>query len=126
MNEQLSSALADILKAGKDGVVNIALYAQQQAPDLARQVVSWGFWIGVFWCVSSPIIICAIWVFFRWMKEKLKDVPDNEDVLIPLFMISGAVTVVFIVVFFSEAENIVQCLIAPKLYLIEYFKQFVK
>ena len=48
MNEQLSGALVDVIKAGKDGVVNIALFAQQQAPDLARQAIAWGLWSNLF------------------------------------------------------------------------------
>jgi hypothetical protein len=124
MNEQLSSIIADVIKATKDGVVNIALFVQQQAPDLAKQIVSWGLWSSIseaFLNVITMVIIYKIWKHWAIVKWN-----ENEEPTAMVFMVIGGI--IFIIMFICvwvNVEEIIKCLVAPKLYLIEYIKNLI-
>ena len=128
MNEQLSNALAEVLKSSKDGVVSIALYAQQQAPELAKQIVAWGLAVSIFWSIAIPAIIFAIWKVCERIRRqiKLSGNYDGSEFLIPYSIIGGVITAILIIVWFCELQQIIQCVVAPKLYLIDYIKEFIK
>ena len=121
MNDQLSSALVDVIKAGKNGVVNIALFVQQQAPDLAKQIISWGLWSNLFevFIEFTTIYICI--KLLLWAVKEDGDMIDN-----PLAgCAKGGSILLFVIMFisfFNSGEGFVKCLVSPKLYLIEYVK----
>jgi hypothetical protein len=121
MNEQLSGALVDVIKLGKDGVVNIALFAQQQAPDLAKQIISWGLWSNLF---EVGVEVITIFVCLKIMLWALKQKGDSIDN--PLAFVTKLASIllfcIMFICFFSSGEGFVKCLVAPKLYLIEYVK----
>ena len=124
MNEQLSGALVDVIKAGKDGVVNLALFAQQQAPDLAKQIISWGLWSNLFEVFIELFSMFAVLKAYQWALSKIKD--DKYESENPLywiiFIIGGIFAIIMFICFFNSSEAFVKCLVAPKLYLIEYVK----
>ena len=124
MNEQLSGALVDVIKAGKDGVVNIALFAQQQAPDLAKQIISWGLWSNLF---EVGVEVITIFVCLKMMLWALKQKGDSIDN--PLAFVTKLASIILFCVmficFFDSGEGFVKCLVAPKLYLIEYVKSLI-
>ena len=124
MNEQLSGALVDVIKAGKDGVVNIALFAQQQAPDLAKQIISWGLWSNLF---EVGVEVITIFVCLKMMLWALKQKGDSIDN--PLAFVTKLASIILFCImfisFFNSGEGLVKCLVAPKLYLIEYVKTLI-
>lgn len=124
MDKQLSDALVDIIKAGKDGVMNVALFAQQQAPELSKEIVSWGMWSGIaesFIEISLMIIIWNVWI--NWAGKAWK---HDENPLAMMFMVIGAITfVIMFVCFCNSFQQFIKCLVAPKLYLIEYVKHLI-
>jgi hypothetical protein len=124
MNEQLSNALVDVIKAGKDGVVNLALFAQQQAPDLVRQIVSWGLFSNIFECIIEVTTVIVIWLLFKnWAANDFK---ENDNPLALMFMILGSILfVIMFICFVNSGETVIKCLVSPKLYLIDYVKTLI-
>lgn len=124
MNEQLSNTLAEILKAGKDGVVNMALFAQQQAPDLVRQIIAWGICSNLFECVVEVAVILIVWFIYKnWASNEFK---ENDNSLALMFMIVGVILfVIMFICFINSGECLVKCIVAPKLYLMDFIKGFI-
>lgn len=124
MNEQLSSELVDIIKGAKDGVVNIALFVQQQAPELTKQVIAWGIWSSAFELFIESITIFICIKIILWSLKQSGDIIDN-----PLAGVAKAASILMFVVmficFFGSGEEFFKCLVAPKLYLIEYVKSIM-
>ena len=128
MDKELSSALVDVIKAGKDWVINLALFVQQQAPDLARQIVKWGLWSNLFEVFIELFSIFAVLKSYQWALAKVKE--DKYDSDNPLywiiFIIGGIFAIIMFVCFINSGETFIKCLVSPKLYLIEYVKNLVK
>ena len=127
MNNELSSALVDVIKASKDGVMNIALFAQQQAPELAKQIVDWGLWSNLFEIFIELISMFAVFKLYAWALGKIKaDQYESDNPLYwIIFIIGGLFAIVMFICFFNSGEGFVKCLVAPKLYLIEYVKTLI-
>jgi hypothetical protein len=132
VNEQLSNALAEVLKASKDGVVSVALFAQQQAPDLAREIVQWGFWSHLLWSVLSPMIVFSLYLInikVMALYEKDKGERNYSDAVLAVcwlfWIIGGIVAIIFIINTFCAIETVIKCAVAPKLYLMDYIKEFL-
>jgi hypothetical protein len=124
MNEQLNNALADVIKAGKDGVINMALFAQQQAPDLAKQIVSWGFWSNFSECFIEIFVIFLCFKGFIWTKKAIAYDTGNPFPYV-FWVVGGILATIMFVCFCNSVEACIQCLVAPKLYLIDYVKKLV-
>ena len=124
MNDQLSSALVDVIKAGKNGVVNFALFAQQQAPDLAKQIISWGLWSNLFEVGVEVIIIFVCLKMMLWALKQEGDSVDN-----PLAFVTKIASIILFCImficFFNSGEEFIKCLVAPKIYLIEFVKSLI-
>ncbi len=125
MNEQLNSALAEVLKASKDGIVNIALFAQQQAPELIKQVFTFSI---IERAIDLVFFIFAIFAlkFLLDKAIKLNADDDGHPSAFVMFLVFGIGT---LLVFFGLNDcliNIAKIVFAPKLFLIEYCKNLIK
>lgn len=125
MNDQLSNALAEILKTSKDGIINMALFAQQQAPELAKEVIQWGFWSNLVWVIVSPIVI-GICYKLCLVGIKIKKDDDFSTMPMMIFVGCGILFIIFILTFFCSLQELIKCLVAPKLYMIDYVKDLLK
>lgn len=125
MNDQLNNILAEVLKASKDGIVNIALFAQQQAPDLAKEIITWGFWSNLSCTLLSPVGLFISYKMYQW-GEKIKKEDDYSSIPILLNVVEIILIIIFVLVFCFSLEEMIKCIVAPKLYLMDYIKDLIK
>lgn len=123
MNEQLNNTLAEAIKASKDGVINLALFAQQQAPDLAKEIIQWGFWSNLFWSIASPLFLLILWKINLYIMKEWKD--NDNPICVIFWIVGGLMAVIFIVCTFCSIQETIKCAVSPKLYLMDYIKDFV-
>ncbi len=125
MNDKLSNAMADILKSSKDGVINIALFAQQQAPELAKEIVQWGFWSNFMWFfISGGILFILFRIHKILLKININDEGNPGSVI--GWLIGGIIAIIFICMMFGSLESCLKTMISPKLYLIDYINNLIK
>lgn len=124
MNEQLSAVLVDILKTSKDGVINVALFAQQQAPELAKEIIQWGFWSNLFWVILSPVVFFISYKLFLYGIKMDND--GNCDGAMFCKILCWILVVIFIVTFCCSLQEMIKCLVAPKIYIIDYVKNLIQ
>lgn len=124
MDKQLSDALTEIIKAGKDGVVNMGLFVQQQAPDLAKEIISWGFWVSIAEIFIEAFVMYICFLGFNWSKKASED-DDSNPFPFLLCIFGGILFAIMFVCFCNSIETVIKCLVAPKLYLIDYVKDLL-
>lgn len=126
MNEQLQTALTDILEKTMSGVDAATEFLVEETPLVIQELLTWYsivyflemlFAIGIFIVVTVNAI--------KWMKYIKKDDAD-EDAAFAWFLVSGIASAVAIIIAFT-LFNIkwLQILIAPKIWLIEYASKLV-
>lgn len=112
------------LKEGKE-------FAQAQAPDIAKQIVAWGFAQAVTWCIIDLSFLLAFFWLGRRFWSMLIDAFEHDKEIpgVPLtigYAIGGIAAIPFLISFWSSVLDAVQVAVAPKVYLIEYLTQLVK
>ena len=115
--QQWADQMLQWLRAGQE-------FAANQAPDLIRQILTWGLASSAFWAGFGLLIIVLGEAGRRWLIRNgvhFKEIADYPHpgpffgyVGVLLAYVAGGVTIL------HHVYTIVQILAAPKLYLLEY------
>ena len=137
MNEQLQQAISQLITMSLVAIDKGATFLSGQIPDVIKQLLLWKAWesflhffiVGVV--LSIVIVYANIKQFNYWMQEttdsygyKLKRIDENYGALAMLNIVQ--LTWLFILPQALCNLTWFQIWIAPKVYLIEYAKEFIK
>ena len=131
MNEALQNELVEVLKLGKNSVLQAADIIKEQAPELVSQILVWEF-VKSFLGFLIFLALLASFVFFS--KREVKKIEENDGYeffdapfpnAVPM-IITGLVTLFSFMVISVESLAWLQILIAPKLFLVEYITDLIK
>lgn len=108
-------------------------FIEEQAPKLCHEIILLGIVQSAFWVVVSLFIVVVSYITAKKVTAYLceeekngKQRGDNLQVGAIPFIVCGWVTPVFLVPIFtfhlfSSLYNLLAILVAPRLYLLEYF-----
>ena len=137
MNEQLQQAISQLITMSLVSIDKGATFLSGQIPDVIQQLLLWKAWESflhffIFGVVLSIVIVYAnIKQFNYWMQEttdkngyKLKRIHEEYS---PLALLN-IFQIMWLLVIPNALGNLTwfQIWIAPKIYLIEYAKEFIK
>ena len=120
--------LAEILKKGLEAAEKTGNFVVEQAPDLIQQLIVWKTCEYIFFIIIS---IAFMFSLYKWHKSAMKryDNYDNFCGKIESF-IYGVYAIVVILIFgialFKSFFDLIQILLAPKIWLIEYAANLIK
>lgn len=121
--KQWAKELLDWAKAGKEIVA-------EQVPLLVQEIIRWGFAEAVLYMLLGAVIfLCARYLMNKWYTR-----PEGgfwrswDEGPGPLFawIGIGAGYVIGFLMFFTSLFTAVKCLVAPRVYLIEYLANLVQ
>jgi len=129
MNDQLQTALAEMINKSTTGIEKASGFLQAEIPDVVRQLLLW-HGIQDFICFCTGLVLLAGWgyclrrfVIKNWAVIKEKD--DNEGFLITMLaLICGVVLVIPFAFIFPLTW--LKIWIAPKVWLLDYAASLVK
>lgn len=103
---------------------NAEAFAGAQLPEICKEVLWYNRIIAGIWMILSPLMVYgvyAVWPHLLGRCDKIRDSADRELVKgiagIVMVLIGG----IFFTAFFVNLENLIKVLVAPRLYLVEYF-----
>lgn len=124
----------EILAKSMEKAINLAEktgeFVIDQAPDILKEFYLWNIFSNIFWIV---ILILFIIIFrylpYLWLSKEKSDYNDTKyfnrwgyiDDVLPGFIAFGVVTLLSTLFIIINLYNLLFILIAPKLYLIDYF-----
>ncbi len=132
MNEQLKQALAAVMNKTMAGVEAGASFLQAELPEVIQQLLWWKLAQGIFIALMAGAFAFAYYRFvmaiFKAARETfLKDSYGEQEVLaIVGFIVGGVLCFFALFIFAKSALTVLQILIAPKVYLIEYAASLAK
>ena len=120
MNEQLEKELTNTIKIANDTGKNVLEFVQQQAPEICEQILKFRLYMSCAGIVGCCILTCCSVYFFNLHKKccdsnKLGDFPWQ----VFLGIISGFIAITLGI---TNTVILLKITVAPKIYLIEYFK----
>ncbi len=125
--ERLNAAIAHIGEWVETGEA----FATEQVPLLVTEIIYWGVADAAFWVVLGTCFLLAAAFTFRfgykhWSEwTKLNSDPEFCRKM-PTCIIVVVGTLVGFIMFTSNIMAMLKPLVAPRLYLIEYFQQLVR
>jgi hypothetical protein len=118
LQQRLDSILSFIETSAKQGVA----FAQEQTPELVQQLLAWKLAENTLEAIVSFVAFFGIIAALRKFPVLYRD----DDILPPGLMGWIFVFVILLLVFVAAVSNVLQILIAPKIYLIEYAASFLQ
>ena len=126
--KETDQQLAEILKKGLEAAEKTGNFVVEQAPDLIQQLIVWKTCEYIFLILIS---IAFMFSLYKWHKSAMKRYDDFDDFCDKIeFFIYCIYSIVVISIFgialFTSFFNLIQILLAPKIWLIEYASQLIK
>ena len=126
--KETDQQLAEILKKGLEAAEKTGNFVVEQAPDLIQQLIVWKTCEYIFLILISIAFLFSI---YKWCKSAMKRYGDlNNFIDEPEFLMFSIYSIVVILIFgialFKSFFNLLQVLLAPKIWLIEYATNLIK
>jgi len=128
MNEQLQSALADILGKTLNGIDAASSFVVAELPDVIQQLLFWYAVKSFIFTVAGVLMWSLPFISYRKLNEwHKKDKVLDKDLFIDVgFPVALIFVAVFCMSWFLFDLDWLQILIAPKIWIIEYVSELVK
>ena len=126
MNDQLQEAIKQMIDKSVAAIEKGASFASEQVPDIIQQYLMWAMAESILFVILMAIIWLVSYKFiFVWSNQK-KEYGMLSDSKV-LACIGGAMaSFIAGIVGIASIFQIVQILIAPKVFLLEKFMSLVK
>ena len=126
--KETDQQLAEILKKGLEAAEKTGNFVVEQAPDLIQQLIVWKTCEYIFWILISIAFLFSV---YKWHKSAMKRYDDFDGFCDKIeFFIYCIYAIVVILIFgialFNSFFNLIQILLAPKIWLIEYATNLIK
>ena len=120
--------LAEILKKGLEAAEKTGNFVVEQAPDLIQQLIVWKTCEYILLILISVGLILSIKKWYNWAIKRYEYFGDftGEVEFIVFSIYSIFVILVFGITLFNSFFNLIQILLAPKIWLIEYITNLIK
>jgi len=142
MNEQLQQALVKVITQATDSIEAGVSFLTGQIPDVISQLLQWKLLSASLTVALSLAVIVITFLFVKVMMKKPEPGEENffwdyygapgsgrHDMTFPSFLISiigPCVILIATAVLISNLYGILQIVVAPKIYLIEYASHLMK
>ena len=116
MNEEIKAVMVELLSYLKTA----ADFAAEQAPLVLQEILNWGIASNLLWIIIGILFIALIVIG----NVKLTRKYPNDD-FAPLYVISGLGGFFILIGVLMSMFDVVQIIVAPRVYLIEYVGRLV-
>jgi hypothetical protein len=116
MTDVKDEALKHILEWAKDA----GRFANEQAPEVAKEIIAWGIGQSLFWIILMLFLVGVI-LRVRFHCERLMNL-EGEDIM-GSWLAALLALFVPIIAIATNVMTLMKCLVAPRLYLIEWISR---
>jgi hypothetical protein len=116
--DQILQGLITTIEKTKD-------FAMEQAPILAREIISFNMALHLIGIIIGAILSVASYFVIR-RAFRLSDDNDADPVIIVTLLGSILLPIAACVFFGINVDEFLKCWLAPRLYLLEYMRAFIK
>ena len=126
MNEDLQKQIAESIKSFATAVGDVKDFTVAQAPDVIQQYLYWGIGKSVFTIALSAIVLFLSYKsIFKWTDQRMEYGMVKGGKLAAMLG-GGFMSAAACVALITSAYDLVQILLAPKIYLIESAARLLK
>jgi hypothetical protein len=122
MDTELKERLSKYLDGIESTVKNVGDVAMDQLPDIAQQYISWCFWSSIaFICIGLLVLLVTniFGYFLRKQAQLMRYTSEAEGYYVFGLIIPLGGTILSSVIILTNMMLPIQCIVAPKLVLLE-------
>lgn len=119
MNDQLNERLVSLMDYIGSIAKDADAFARAQLPDVAREIVAWELWSGVFLLVPAIVAVWLATFFSRKGMAVMKKNSSNADPF-PWFMGAAVLAVVGAAGTVTSGTSVIKAVVAPRLVILDY------
>lgn len=127
-SEQLKEKGAEVLTKMIDITVqsmnDVIEFGKQQIPEVIHQLLMWRATNSAVWLSLGFIILVLSWKWFKQVNKWASESGDDEHYA--LHILTAIFTFVGVGFIMPNLLEILQIMVAPKVYLIEYASELIK
>lgn len=123
MNNDLQSALSQILLDASGGIQNGITFLSDQLPDVAQQLLTYKLIVNIAGSVGLTLLILVAWSFYVYVGKRpiKRGVSEGKTVVFILCGVALVLAGIFgFMSVWSMAGDALKIYFAPKVYLVEY------
>jgi hypothetical protein len=126
--ETVSQVSAESIKQIMEWIRQGVETAKEQMPQVAAEIVKLGIWSCWYWIgISILLLIIGSIVFKSGFRASLSDHDvDDEDIGLARMFSGAAMELLGLGISLVNIGDLVSIYIAPKLYVLNYLKEFLK
>jgi hypothetical protein len=128
MNEDVQKKLMDYLESLESVANKTGDFAIEQAPLVAKEIITWELWSHAFGALSAlAVIALCVLVSKRLYKNATKDGCDIMDSPIapPLIFVMSIIGAIASFAFVFDVSKVIKTQVAPRLIIIEKLAEFM-
>lgn len=129
MNEQFKAKLLEWMSGLEKAGVAAVEFSKNELPDLFKQITVFGAYKHGFWLGVGVFIWLLMAVAFTWAYSvcaRNKDGKVDENVIGPIAAMCFFGFLIGLIFVACNVSDFIMAVWAPKLYIIEYMKDFIK
>lgn len=111
----LEKAISELISS----TINAKDFILAEMPEYIQQLLMWKMSQGIFYAITGIFIL---YLAFLLSKKIMKQVDD----MIMATMVCTAPVLAGLILFFENITTVIQILVAPKVYLVEYAASLIK
>ena len=116
----LEELLRPLVEKAISGIEKGVDFTMEQAPLLVREFYNWHIAEAIFWLVLSVIVLSI--PYFMYKIYKKYDAFREDELMVFFPIMASIISLVFgVIMFISNLLDLIKLIVAPRLYLIEYF-----
>lgn len=124
LQDTASNALVNMIDVTVKTMSDVVDFGKQQIPQVIHELLMWKATNACVWMAIGVILVVLSWVTFKAINRYVADTGDG-DVYV-LHLATGALVILGALFFVPNLLELLQILVAPKVYLIEYSADLIK
>lgn len=124
LKEKSSELLVKMIDFSIQSASDVVEFSKQQIPQVIHELLMWRATNAGIWMLVGILVLIGMWKTFKAINKCVKDTGDDDNYIMHIG--TAMLAIIGLGFFLPNLLELLQILVAPKVYLIEYSADLIK
>lgn len=124
LKEKSSELLVKMIDFSIQSASDVVEFSKQQIPQVIHELLMWRATNAAIWMLVGIVILIGMWKAFKAINKCVKDTGEDDNYIMHIG--TAMLAIIGLGFFLPNLLELLQILVAPKVYLIEYSADLIK
>lgn len=124
LKEKSSELLVKMIDFSIQSASDVVEFSKQQIPQVIHELLMWRATNAGIWMLVGILVLIGMWKTFKAINKCVKDTGDDDNYIMHIG--TAMLAIIGLGFFLPNLLEMLQILVAPKVYLIEYSADLIK